>query len=175
MASRILLAALTGCLVSQPALAQFGTGCVTRAEAEDMATFVLPSLVKAIARQCASSLPPTAALSQSATLIAARYQPQSELAWGSAARAIDKMMGLPVADSLGAERATALLAPILTRELGKAIKPADCDPANRLIDALQPLPARNVASIMMVIVEAGNARKPASLPIKLCPQQVASQ
>jgi hypothetical protein len=173
--SRIATAALIGCIAIQPAFAQLGTGCVTRAEAEDIVTFALPSLVRTLAKQCLPSLPSTAALSQSSALVAARYQPEADLAWGAAATAIDKMMGLPVAGGLGPERATALLAPMLSREIGKSIKPADCDPANRLVDSLQPLPARNVATILMVILEAAAARKPANLPLSLCPLKGAGQ
>jgi hypothetical protein len=171
----LMLAAALIAVTSRPASAQLGTSCVTQAEAETVIIFALPAIIKTVARQCAPHLPGTAALTQSAMLIAARYQPQSDQAWDEAAIAIDKMMGLPLAKAMGAEKANVFIAPLLTREVAKAVKAENCDSANRFINALQPLPARNVAALLMVLTQAAAERKPASLPIKICPLQVAGQ
>jgi hypothetical protein len=167
----VAIAAMLISLISQSAAAQLGSSCVTRREAETIITFALPSMVKTVARQCAPHISGVAALSQSGTLIAARYQPQSDQAWEAAAVAIDKMMGLPIAKGMGAERATIFLAPLLSREMAKSIQPENCDAANRFIDALQPLPARNVAALLMVIAQSAAERKPEAMPIKICAQQ----
>lgn len=161
------LAALSA--ISGQATAQIGQQkCLTPTEAEAVTTYLLPDLVRTLAKRCAVALPPTASLIQSGTIVAARYQVEADAAWPAARSGFDKLTGLPISTMLGERGLKPLLGPFLETGATTNIKSDDCAKADRLVDILQPLPARNMAMLIVTLSEFGSA-KTARWPVKICP------
>lgn len=155
-----------------PAMAQAAKPCLTPAEAEGLVTFALPSLLDGISKQCAPSLPATASLSQSGKLIAAKYQADADRAWPVASAAFDKISGMKMANAMGEAGLRGLLQGALSAGMGEQIKPKDCVTVDRFVDILQPLPASNMARLVVAFLELGSANKsgqPSKSPLNLCP------
>ena len=164
-------AATTAALIaiSTQATAQIGQQkCLTPTEAEAVTTYLLPDLVRTLAKRCAVALPPTASLIQSGTIVAARYQVEADAAWSAAKSGFDKLTGLPISTMLGERGLKPLLGPFLETGATTNIKTDDCATADRLLDILQPLPARNMA-MLIVTLAVFDPAKSARWPVKICP------
>lgn len=142
--------------------------CLTSPEAEGLITYALPSAVRAISGQCAKTLPATASLVQTGALIAARYQPDADRAWPVAKTAFDKMSGIKLTETLGEAGAKGLLETAFSTGLAENIKPKDCPVIDRILTALEPLPAKNMSMLLLTAIELGGKgdKKP---PISICP------
>lgn len=162
------LVALASISVAAPA--QKAAQCLTADEAGGLVTYALPSTIRGISQQCSKTLPATASLVQGGPVLAARYQNEADLAWPQARKAFDKLAGAEVTSVMSDEGAKALLSGVLEAAMSQQIKPSDCVTVDRLVSALQPLPARNLADLVIILMELGrkdNATKP---PIQICPE-----
>lgn len=168
--SRSALSAVLIATLPSAALAQQGRGtCLTSQEAEGLVTYALPATVRAMSRHCAKSLPATAALVQAGTITAARYQVDADTAWPLASKAFDKVSGLPVATLMGEKALKPLIEETISGGVTQNLKPKDCVSADRLINLLAPLPTRNMAGLLIALVEISGPAARAKLPINICP------
>lgn len=141
--------------------------CLTPPEAQGLITYALPSAIRAISGQCAKTLPATASLIQTGPLIAARYQPDADRAWPLARNAFDKMSGIKLTETLGEAGAKGLLETAFSTGLADNVKPKDCPVIDRILAALEPLPAKNMSMLLLAAIELGGKgdKKP---PLSIC-------
>jgi hypothetical protein len=152
------------------AVGQSAKSCLTQPEAEALVTYALPSAIRGITAKCAPVLPATTALIQSGPIIAARYQFEADKAWPVARVAFGKVSGLDLAGAFGEPAARGLVDAALGAGLAEKVKPEDCPKVDRLVDILEPLPARNMAMLVTMLMEFGNAEKRNKSPLRMCPE-----
>lgn len=151
------------------ATAQAAKACLTPPEAEALVTYALPSAIRAVTTKCTPALPATTALIQSGPIIAARYQFDADNAWPVARIAFDKAFGINLTGALGDAAAKGLVDAALGAGLAGRLKPDDCGKVDRIINILEPLPARNMAMLITALMEFGRAGKREKSPLNLCP------
>jgi hypothetical protein len=155
--------------LSSNAVAQtLAKGCLSGEEAEGLVTYALPAAVRAISLHCAKTLPATAPLVQSGVVTAARYQVDADKAWPVASAAFDKLSGLPVANLMGEKALKPLIEKTVSSGVTQNLQTKDCANADRLINILQPLPTRNMAMLIVTLLETGSAATRARMPIAFC-------
>lgn len=154
--------------LASAAPAQTARQCLTAEEAGGLVTYALPSTIKGLSQQCAKSLPATASLIQGGPILAARYQPEADKAWPLARLAFDKLAGSKMTETIGENGARVLLAGVLESVVAQQIKAQDCGTVDRLINALQPLPARNLADLLIILMEVGRRSETTESPFSLC-------
>jgi hypothetical protein len=160
------LVALASISVAAPA--QKPAQCLTAEEAGGLVTYALPSTIRGISQQCSKTLPATASLVQGGPVLAAKYQNEADLAWPQARKAFDKLAGSEVMSVMSDEGAKALLSGVMEAAMSQQIKPSDCATVDRLVNALQPLPARNLADLVIILMELGRKNSSAKPPIHIC-------
>jgi hypothetical protein len=151
------------------ACAQAAPPCLTADEAQGLMTYALPSVVLSLRKQCFTSLPATAPLIQAGPLMAARYQPDADAAWPIAQTAIDKLSGMKLAAIMGPTAGKGLVDLVVADGLTNQIKPDDCPLIDRMIDTVQPLPAKNMAALVTAMMELLGHKQAKPGPIKICP------
>lgn len=150
------------------ASAQTASQCLSEDEASGLVIFALPATIKGLSRQCEKTLPATSTLVQGGPVMAARYQIDADKAWPVARRAIGKLTVTALAEAMTDNGARTVASEIMESAIAQQIKPKDCDTVERIVDALEPLPARNLASLLLALVEAGSKRNPENSPFNLC-------
>lgn len=154
------------------AMAQSAKACLTTPEAEALITYGLPSAIRAMTTKCTASLPATAALVQSGPIIAGRYQIEADKAWPLARIAFDKLSGFDLTKVLGDPGARGLVDAAFGAGLAEKVKPSDCSKVDRVVNILEPLPARNMAMLITALMEFGGQGK-GKPPLSICPLPVA--
>lgn len=165
---KTLIGVMTALALPASAAAQQAKQCVPAAQAEALVTFALPSLVRGAVKHCGKTLPATSPLIQSGPTIASRYQAEAQAAWPDAKVAADKLAGMEVSKFLGEDGAVAMLDAALEEGMTKDLKPQDRAWMDKVITGLAPLPARNISSIVVGILQATS--KPGKKePLSICP------
>lgn len=172
---RLFVLAISTLLLPGVAVGQSATACLSSTEAEALVTYGLPSAIRAMTSKCVAVLPATTALVQSGPIIAARYQSDADRAWPVARVAFDKVSGLQLTSLLGESGAKGLVDAAFGAGLAEKVKPTDCGKVDRMINILEPLPAKNMAMLITALMEFGSAGKPAVLPLNLCPAPLAAK
>ncbi len=172
MKNMLIIAALAA--VPGQAVGQSAKSCLTQPEAEALVTYALPSAIRGLATKCTLALPATTALIQSGPIIAARYQIEADKAWPVARLAFGKISGLDLTDTFGEPAARGLVDAALGAGLVERVKSDDCPKIDRLVDILEPLPARNMAMLVTTLMEFGDVEKRGKSPLRMCPE-VASR
>ncbi len=143
------------------------SGCLYRAEAEAVSVFVLPALVEGVARKCRASLPADAKLTTNATALAARYRPESSSAWPEARAAFARLSDDSITDLFGEDVNRAMIETSVSSLIIEQIALQDCGRIDQAIDALTPLPARNLGKLVAIAMDS-LASRGRPLPIRLC-------
>lgn len=154
-----------------PALAQ--PLCLTRADAETVGVALLPAMLESVEGQCRDALPPESVLalrgearaeSYRAAAVAAR--PEAEAIAGRLIAAnADEDLPPEFAEAVGLDMFEAAAA----SGLAGIMDPDACRTADRVFGVLEPLPATNVAGLLVLLLEIGQkdeADSPA--PFRLC-------
>jgi hypothetical protein len=141
--------------------------CLQQSEAEDLMVFMLPSLMEAMARKCTPLLPASATLSRSGQTLASRYRADSLAAWPNARAAFTKASGGEPIQYLSEDLTRKVIEEASSAAVVANFKAKDCAIVDRFIGALAPLPARNIAQLMSLLMEIG-ANKNRS-PMQICP------
>ena len=158
------IAALTLLSFAAPAVA--APRCIERADAEDLITFVLPSLVEIAGATCAATLPAGSPLAPGSDL-AARYRSEAEAAWPGAKTAVGRITDRSLLSLLDDKALRKLLGETVAAKVGKEIRPASCASLDRLMAGLAPLPARNVARVIVALVDL-SGRTRGNAVLQLC-------
>lgn len=148
--------------------------CLSQSEAEAVALVALPEIIRQTGVACAAELPATSLLRRERSPMLVRYDAEAARAWPAARGAVVKLSG-PSADALlGSDLARPLLTTLIAPLIVGRVAAKDCGTIDRLVTALEPLPPRNTASVIVTTLQYLQAQKPkaaanpaASLP--LCP------
>lgn len=152
-------------LLAVPTAASAQGDCITPAEGRAVVTHLLPSLLDSVERRCAPVLGADAFLSRDAGQLARRLTPQSERNWPAARVALERQFGTRLPES-GPLVELGRMA--ITDGLAKDMDAQACEVADGLLRELAPLPPRNLANVVTILVEAGLENDP-DADLRICP------
>ena len=133
--------------------------CVTTAEAEALTLVALPAIIRETGRVCAARLPATSLVRRASGPFLAKYDTEADRAWPRARAAIGRL-SIGLADGLlGSELARPLLVSLVAPQIVGRIAPEDCGTVDRLVGALEPLPPRNTADVVVTALRHLNAER----------------
>ena len=158
-----------------PVAAAAANACLTPFEAQALVRVALPDVIGGVADKCKGSLSGTSFILQSAPGLIARYRTSADAAWPAVKPGISKIAGDQAAflTSLPDDAIKPLLSALIAGEIGKGIKPEQCEKIDSLMAAVAPLPAENMADILVAIVGlAAKEGKASKLTICLGPATV---
>jgi hypothetical protein len=162
-------AALLG--VSNGAYAQ---SCITRAEAHSLVQFVLPNIITGIRDKCAATASGGGFLKTSGTTLAQRYKAGSTLAWPKARPVALRLSGdmSKLLSSMPDDAMKSLAGDYVGGAVTKEFPAENCAPIDRVMEAVAPLPAENMAMLMVTLLDwQGKAAKPGGATqtgLKIC-------
>ncbi len=160
-------------LLSLPGTAIAQTNCLTNEDAAIVATAMLPSVLEGLHDRCSNLLPPDSALSSRGTILAERYA-SAALAARPAAGQIAQAMFLNdqgrLSEGLGGGSILDFFETTVTASLANSLDANSCATANGFFSALEPLPAANMASLVVLLMEIGmrNDGPDPETPFALC-------
>lgn len=128
--------------------------CLSIAEAEALVIYLLPKGVKAARAQCADSLPATSALMAPNSKQLAEYTAASEGAWALAKSAVGVLAGDKLPTDIDDASLRAIADIKFTQMIAEEVKPKNCSLINKIYTDLEPMPASNIASLTISIVQA---------------------
>ena len=145
--------------------------CLTPPQAEAVALVALPEVIRQAGVACAGELAATSLLRRAQSPMLARYDAEADRAWPAARGAIVKLVDPQAEALLGSDFARPLLTTLIAPLVVGRVALKDCGTIDRLVTALEPLPPRNTASVLVTALgwlkaQKGNAI--AGLP--LCPK-----
>lgn len=150
--------ALALLLAAQPA----ARPCLTPPEAQAVALVALPEILRQTGSTCAADLPVASPLRRPGSALLARYDAEADRAWPAARAAIVKLSD-PQADALlGSQFARTLLTSLVAPLIVGRIATKDCGAIDRLVTALEPLPPRNAADVVVTALQYLAGQKPAA-------------
>jgi hypothetical protein len=146
--------------------------CLTQAEAEAVTLVALPEIIRQTGATCAAALPPTSLLRQTQSPMLQRYDAEAARAWPAARGAVVKLS--PSAEALlGSELARPLLTSLIAPLIAGRVATQDCPTIGRLVTALEPLPPRNTASVIVTAIAHAQTRRAVggarATELPLCP------
>ena len=164
--------ALTAALLALPAAATAQTAdtrpCITPAQNEAVTAYVMPALATEMARKCAPTLGSDAYLVTNAQRLAQKWQAGADRAWPTARTVVTKLAGIPLAPGSGGDGfAKMVLAPALAGKIAYEMDAQACAVTDRLLQQIEPLPAKNLASVLALMLEVG-AGQQAQVPYRVC-------
>lgn len=147
--------------------------CLTADEAENLFLAVAPDAYRAVATACTAALPETALLRHFDNAMIQGLQSAADQAWPHAQPGIAKLAGADAAPYLNNDGARALVGSVIGQLAVKKIKPSDCVAVDRILGLLQPLPPRNMAALIVTIIQLTNSGKKHE-DFQICPATPAS-
>ena len=159
----VALAGLVAVALPGSAIAQDGR-CITRAESRAVVAHLMPSLIEAVSKKCASQLPRGAYLTSRSAQLSDRFAAQSREAWPAAKRALERQSGSRLPDN---ETLLQFGRVAIADGVAKDLDAGACSVTNDLLEQLAPLPPRNMANVFALFMETGlnNAK---NSPLKVC-------
>lgn len=168
---RALLSVLATALLATPAAAQ--RPCLTDAEAESLATVILPDVIRETGRLCQARLPAGSLLRRAEGPLIRKYQAAADRAWPSAQQAIVKLSDPAVTLLLASDYARPVLSSLIAPQIVGRIALEDCATIDRLVTLLEPLPPANTAGVIVTALRADQAnrgqRRSTGPELPLCP------
>ncbi len=160
MIKRAFRFAMIATLAFTPAITA-AQDCMTPAEARAIVKVAMPDVIKGVADKCRASLEGSSFLVQSSDDMINRYRAATDGAWGLAKASLGKLAKDQAAllESLPDEALKPLVGTFIAAEIGKGIKPEQCGGIDRAMAALAPLPAENMADLLVSIVELSGGGK----------------
>lgn len=154
LAAAAALAGLSTQAAAQPA-------CLTSAEAETVIQAMLPSLIENVSERCAVYLPANSAVVARADALSQRYAPAADAARAGAAALTMRMLDggdtpFLVDDESGGELMIGLFEMGISVAMADLLDAESCLTANRIFETLEPLPARNFAGLLTLLIEIGS-------------------
>ena len=149
-------------LLGMSAQAAAQPACLTTAEAETLIQAMLPTLIDDASEQCASHLPANSAIVARGSALSQRYTPAADMARDEAAglalRVLDEGEETPGLDAeSGGELVIGLFEMGIGVALAEMLNAESCPTADRVFTALEPLPSRNFAGLLTLLIEIGSA------------------
>lgn len=142
--------------------------CVPPAQAEALLLTIAPELIRAVGKTCASALPANAYFRRSQASLIAKFSGHREASWAPAKEALRKIVGPDASALLDTDMGPTLVTGMMAPLLAETVKPKDCGDIDRVLSYLDPLPATNMAGLIVTIVQLSSKDdKQSKLPI--CP------
>jgi hypothetical protein len=144
-------------LLAAPAAAPAAPACVPRQMVSDAFVVLSPYAVRAVREGCTRHLPASAFLSRGGEALATRLQSEGA---GMEESAIELFGFFSDGEIPEVKDKAALLkvtAELVQSTLAKDLTPKACVEANRIVEALAPLPGRNLGSVMASLMAFGAA------------------
>ena len=174
--------ALIAALLAAAPAEQAQRPCLTQAQVEDLALFALPPLLEAAATACAPALPANAYLPNGGRDLARTLAAESPSRWASASATLSTMAGEKFPAGLSEATARGLVHDLALGGLKAKGGQEQCARINRVADLLSPLPPRNLAGLVVLVVEIASeedardqakskSRTKAPKPPLLCPAE----
>lgn len=140
-------------LLAFPGAALAQTPCLTRAEAEAVTLVALPDIILETGRVC-TALPASSLVRRTSGPFISRYQAEADRAWPTARGAIAKLSDPRVSMLLlQSDYARPLITSLIAPQIVGRVQPSDCGTIDRLVTLLEPLPARNIAGIVVASLQ----------------------
>jgi hypothetical protein len=147
--------------------------CLTHDEAAGVMLVLAPEAIRGVGIACSQTLPSSALLRQTSGPFLDRIEVESNRAWPQARSTIARLSGQEnLAALLDSETMKPMLAALLAPLIINEVKPKDCAAIDHIITQLAPLPPRNVAEIVVTVLElesADKASKGEKSAFPLCP------
>ncbi|WP_431470361.1 hypothetical protein [Sphingosinithalassobacter sp. LHW66-3] len=156
--------------------------CLSRTDAEAVLLLVAPAAIASASQVCTPVLGQTSFLATRGEAMAQRYREIARLRTPDAIRAILSIANkdgetIPPQFASRPEMLTTMLDALVAPALAQEIKPEVCAPLDRALRLLEPLPAENLAGIVVMLAELGLAQanreaeegEGSPLPFRICP------
>jgi len=131
--------------------------CFTPVEAESIVTLLAPASIRLAATICRPTLGTSSYFATRGEALAERFDAASGNAWPVALLAVRKISGMNLPDS---ETVKPLLMGLVGAVLASKIKPEGCREIDRALLTLDPLPARNMAQLLVQFIQLRLVDKP---------------
>ncbi|WOE74057.1 hypothetical protein [Alterisphingorhabdus coralli] len=174
--SKILAGALALSALASHQTAMAQDKCVTTEEAKAVATVVMPGIVTSLADSCKSTLPDTAALSQSSTFVDEVLAPAARTAFPSAFQTFRSAFGDGLPEGLGYDDMAPLMDAFIGQEVAKGVKPESCGAINALFETVQTMTPDQTSSLLVgffQLVATAEEDPTKDLPFNVCPVTVS--
>lgn len=150
---KIASIAIMAVLAIQPIAASAASPCLTSVEAQALVRVALPDVIGGVSDKCRTSLSGTSFLLQSGPGLIERYRGSAGSAWSAAKPAMFKLAGDQGAflAAMPDDAVKPLLSALISGEIGKGIKSEQCGKIDSLIAAVAPLPAENMADMLVAL------------------------
>ena len=158
MRSFLSLAA-AGTLLATPALAQTAAQpCLTKGEFTALATYAMPSAIEGVTKRCAGTLGTDAYLAKNGNALTVRYAKDKNAAWPQAKAAFFKFSASKGDQTtnfmrqLPDESLRPIVDTVVEGMASQEIALKDCAAIDEFVRLLAPLPARNTAALLTLII-----------------------
>jgi hypothetical protein len=153
------------------------TPCLTGAEATSITLVAMPEIIHQVGQICAPVLPASSLVRQTSGAFITKYRIESDKAWPAAHTALLRIAGPDLAPLLQSDFSRPLLTSLLGPALIGTVEPRDCAQIEHMATLLEPLPARNTASLIVSALqftkekqaEYGKPGAQQALDIPICP------
>ncbi|KQN26159.1 hypothetical protein ASE86_08380 [Sphingomonas sp. Leaf33] len=149
--------------------------CIPQPEAEALFLALAPAMLTSVAGTCTPVLPTNALLRRPIGQLIAKYASDSEAAWPRAKEGLRKLLGPQGGAMVDSELARPMVTSMIAPMLAKEVKAKDCPNIDRVLTLIDPLPARNTASLVVALMDmsgAAKARPGRRADFVLCPREV---
>ena len=156
-------------LLANPVIAA-AQGCLTPVEARALVKVAMPDVIKGVADKCRASLDGSTFVALSSTDMIARYRVASDGSWAAAKPSFSKLAKGQAAliEQLPDDALKPLLGAFISAEIAKGVKPENCAGVDRAMAAIAPLPADNMADLLVAIIELSGGGKGSASSFNIC-------
>jgi len=131
--------------------------CFTTGEAESVVTLLVPPSIRLAATICRPTLGSGSYFATRGEALAQRFDAESGNAWPIALLAVRKVSGMNLPDS---DTLKPLVMALVGAALTSKIKPEGCRELDRALATLDPLPAHNMAQLLVQFIQLRLIDKP---------------
>ncbi|MEN3747771.1 hypothetical protein TPR58_11380 [Sphingomonas sp. HF-S3] len=167
-------AALTATVAHAQTLGGRAIPCLDAPEAEAVMLLIAPGAIRGVTQACGPYFVSSAFLpGAGGRAMLGRYEQAARNAEGAAGSGIAKLLGLPPAAAAvpGSSAGFASLAQMMVLGNLERVDTVRCYAMDGLFRALDPLPPRNLASVLTLVAELGSKEQQKPLPITICPRK----
>lgn len=144
--------------------------CLSPAEAEPLVRYAIPDVLDQLAVRCSPQLPAGAFLKTRGPAFSNRFRVEQDAAWPGARAAMLKLLGDQAGGLLQSDFARPILSSMIGPVVVEKLDFSNCPTIDRTLALIEPLPTRNIASLLVLFGEIGtaNVKQPADGAI-FCP------
>jgi hypothetical protein len=147
--------------------------CISKAEAADLALFLMPSVIQGAAQKCRSNLPRGAFLTTASRPLAERLRREGGNRWSSVKDTIERMTGNELPGLLGETTQMRIAEATGAAAVLKEVETQDCATIDAAVEALSPLPAANFGRMFALALEVSGRDADSRMPFTICPARPA--